>query len=347
MSTVLVTGASSTLGRNLIDRLLPTHRIIATSHRQAVDAMGGRVEVLADGLERCREHAARIQAADVVVHLAAVTHSDDPARYDQVNHLLTRRLLEVLRPGQRLVYMSTVCADLKGGAYGASKWRAEEAVRASGLGWVIVRPAEVYGSKSGEGLDALLSLARRFGLVVDFRDPGPVRYAPVSAASVTDFLVSLVGRVVRPGAVYTLCADRPCTARDIADALRQAGRRAWCLPVPIRLLRAAVRWRVPVPFKPDQLDRLVCQDYDNRSARADYGSSGLLRTSSRRPQGEDLPSLGARSAAGRAFLAFPDRVAGGAGAGGRGVGLQLSSPPSALIPTNLKPVETGGSSPGR
>jgi nucleoside-diphosphate-sugar epimerase len=298
MSTVLVTGASSTLGRNLIDRLLPTHRIIATAHRQAVDTRGGRVQVLADGLERCREHAARIQQADVVVHLAAVTHSDDAARYEQVNHLLTRRLLEVLRPGQRLVYMSTVCANLKGGAYGASKWRAEEAVRASRLEWVIVRASEVFGSvhgsKSGEGLDALLSLARRFGLVVDFRDVGPVRYAPVSAASVTDFLANVVGRVVRPGAVYTLCADRPCTAENIADALRRAGLRVWRVPVPVRLLRAAVRSRLPVPFKPDQLDRLVlAKEYDNRSARADYGfdpGDFLGELSGRRPEGEDGPS---------------------------------------------------------
>jgi uncharacterized protein YbjT (DUF2867 family) len=94
----------------------------------------------------------------------------------------------------------------------------------------------------------------------------------VSAASVTRFLAAVVERFAHPEAVYTLCADRPCTASDIADGLRRAGGRAWCLPVPIRLLHAAVRWRLPVPFKADQLDRLVvAKDFDNRSARQDYG----------------------------------------------------------------------------
>ncbi len=272
MSTVLVTGASSALGQKLIDGLLPTHRILATVHRRPVDARGGRVELLPDGLERPQEYAARIGEADVIVHLAAVTHSDDVSRYEHVNHVLTRRLLAAGRPGQRLVYMSTLCADPGAGAYGASKWRAEQAVRGSGLDWAIVRPAEIYGSKAGEGIDALLDIAQRWRIVVDFRDAGPVRYAPVSAKRVTQFLLDVVNRFARPRAVYILCADRPCTATDMANALGRAGLRVRCVPVPVRLLRAAVRCRLPVPFKPDQLDRLVvAKDYDNRSARLDYG----------------------------------------------------------------------------
>jgi 2-alkyl-3-oxoalkanoate reductase len=272
MSTVLVTGASSPMGQALIDRLAGAHRILATAHRRPVDTRSGSVEVLAGGLERCPEHAARIQSADVVVHLAAVTHSHDAGRYEHVNHVLTRRLLGVLRPGQRLVHMSTVCATPEAGAYGASKWRAENAVRESGLDWVIVRPAEIHGSKSAEGIDALLALARRWRIVVDFRDRGPVRYAPVAAGGVTTFLAGLVDRFVRPRAVYTLCADRPCTAADIAGALRRSGLPVLRVPVSVALLRGAVRWRVPVPFKRDQLDRLVvAKELDNRAARADYG----------------------------------------------------------------------------
>jgi nucleoside-diphosphate-sugar epimerase len=272
MSTVLVTGASSALGRALIDGLLPTHRILATVHRQPVDDRGGRVELLPDGLERCQGHAARIGEADIIVHLAAVTHSDDGSRYEHVNHVLTRRLLDSARPGQRLIHMSTICAHPDAGAYGASKLRAEEAVRASGLDWVIVRPAEIYGLESAEGIDVLVGLALRTRIMVDFRDNGPVRYAPVSAERVTQFLLDVVNRFVRSRAVYTLCAEQPCTAPDMANALRRAGMRVRCVPVPIGLLRAAVRCRLPVPFNPDQLDRLVvAKGYDIRPARQDYG----------------------------------------------------------------------------
>jgi hypothetical protein len=99
-----------------------------------------------------------------------------------------------------------------------------------------------------------------------------VRYAPVSADRVARFLIDVVNRFVRSKAVYTMCADRPCTAPEMADALAGAGHQVWCVPVPVGLLRAAVRCRLPVPLKPDQLERLiVAKTYDNRSARADYG----------------------------------------------------------------------------
>lgn len=272
MSTVLVTGAGSAIGRLLVDRLLASHQVIALTHRRPVDARGGRVELLPGGLERCAEHAQRIRAADTIVHLAAVTHSDEVSRYERVNFELTLRLMEATRPGQRMIFVSTVCAHPRGGAYGHSKWRAEEAIRASDLDWVIVRPAEVYGSKAGEGMDALIHVARRWRLVPDFRARDPVRYAPVACERVAHFLAEVANRFVRPRSVYTLCAHEPCTARDIAAALGRAGHRVACVPVPLGLLRAALRARLPVPFVPDQLDRLVVpKDLDLREAQRDYG----------------------------------------------------------------------------
>jgi nucleoside-diphosphate-sugar epimerase len=273
VSAVLVTGASSALGRMLVDGLLPAHRVIALAHRAPVDTRGGRVEVLAGGLERCADHAAIIAAADVIVHLAAVTHSHDAALYERVNHQLTRGLIAVARPGQRFVLVSTVCAHERGGAYGVSKLRAEEALRASALDWTIARLSEVFGLGAGEGIDALIALARRARIIPDFREHGSsVRYAPVSGESVVRFLLDVVDRPVRSKATYTLCSSVACTAPDMAAALRAAGVRAWSVPVPLALLRGAIRARLPVPFVADQIDRLVVpKSYDPAAARADHG----------------------------------------------------------------------------
>jgi nucleoside-diphosphate-sugar epimerase len=288
VSTVLVTGASSALGQRLIDSLLPAHRLMATVHHTPVNARGGRVELLAGGLERCADHAAKIAAADVIVHLAAQTHSRDASHFEHVNHTLTQRLLGVVRPGQRLIFMSTICAHPEGGAYGVSKLRAEEAVRASDLDWAIVRPAEIYGLDAGEGIDHLITFARRIGLVPDFREGVSVRYAPVAAARVVGFLVEMVGRFARSRATYTLCAERTCTAGDIAKALRRAGARVLCVPVPLSLLRTALRLHLPVPFVADQLERLVVpKTYDVNAARADFAfeSGDFLRDLATRGNG--------------------------------------------------------------
>jgi len=272
MSTVLVTGAASAIGRLLVDRLVDHHTVIALTHHRPVDSRGGKVEVLPGGLERSGEHAERIRAADTIVHLAAVTHSHDASRYQRVNVELTLQLLAVAHPGQRLVFVSTVCAHPRGGAYGVSKWRAEDAIRAGDLEWVVVRPAEVYGSQTGEGVDALIRTARRWRLIPDFRARDPVRYAPVAAERVAGFLADVVNRFVRPRSTYTLCAREPCTARDMAVALRRAGHWVACVPVPLGLLRAAVGARLRVPFVADQLDRLVVpKELDPREAQRDYG----------------------------------------------------------------------------
>lgn len=271
MKTAFLTGGSSALGRRLIEALHPSFRFLVATHRRSLDLPGLPVEELPQGLERCAEFADRIRAADVIVHLAAVTHSQDPARYDAVNHGLTRRLLEVARPGQRFVFMSTLCATPDAGAYGVSKWHAEQAVQASALDWVIIRPGEIYGSKAGEGIDALLHLGQRWGVLPDFRQAGSVRYAPVAADEVADFLIRVVEAPRRARVTYTVCAAHPCTAPEVARALRAGGQRAVAVPVPVALLRAAVRLRLPVPFKADQLDRLVARkDYDLAAARADY-----------------------------------------------------------------------------
>jgi hypothetical protein len=43
------------------------------------------------------------------------------------------------------------------------------------------------------------------------------------------------------------------------------------VPVPVMMLRAAKTLRLPLPFKRDQLDRLVVpKTYDNALARRDY-----------------------------------------------------------------------------
>ncbi len=88
-----------------------------------------------------------LQRAQVVLHMAAVTHSDDPAEYFRVNAELTKQLVSTCSPSQHFVYVSTICAHPDGGAYGQSKWLAEEAIRRSGLDYTIIRPAEIYGSK--------------------------------------------------------------------------------------------------------------------------------------------------------------------------------------------------------
>ncbi len=272
MDVVLVTGGSSKLGQHVLRTLVLRAHVVAVVHRRSVNTADAAIELLRGGLEESIKNPAALQRAQVVVHMAAITHSDNPSEYFRVNVDLTKQLLSVSNPSQHFVYVSTVCAHPDAGAYGHSKWLAEEAVRQSGLDYTIIRPAEIYDSSDGEGIDALIALARKLRLLPDFRHGGSIKYAPVSVQETARFIAEAAISRRHAGQTYTLCADRPYAAPEIARVLRGSVRPLFVVPVPVMMLRAAKALRLPLPFKKDQLDRLVLpKAYDNALARRDYG----------------------------------------------------------------------------
>jgi nucleoside-diphosphate-sugar epimerase len=233
------------------------------------------VETLTGGLSAAPQHAVRIQAADIILHMAGLSHADTASEYQATNYEGTQSLLSVCRKDQTFVYLSTRCVGEQGGAYGSSKLLAEKEIQTSGCPFIIIRPAEVYGSKAGEGIDALLDLARRFRIFIDFRWSPEVMYSPVSVEELASFIESTVRTPSLENSVYTLCNDDSYTTQEILKALSKGlGKPIFRLPIPVRLLQFLQQLHVPLPFKPDQLARLVmAKSSDNTMAKQDYGFS--------------------------------------------------------------------------
>jgi nucleoside-diphosphate-sugar epimerase len=271
IETVFVTGGSSTLGQRVLRRLTSHFHVLAVVHRHNVEIPDAEIELLRGGLEETVRNPKPLQRAQVVLHMAAVTHADDPAEYFHVNTELTKQLMSACSASQHFIYVSTICAHPDGGAYGRSKWLAEEAIRGSRLDYTIIRPSEIYGSKDAEGIDALIAVARKVRILPDFRCGGSIQYAPISAQEAADFIAKAAIYRRETGQTYTLCADRLYTAPEMARALRNSVRPLFVIPVPITMLRAAKALRLPMPFKHDQIDRLVLpKTYDSTLARRDY-----------------------------------------------------------------------------
>jgi nucleoside-diphosphate-sugar epimerase len=272
METAFVTGGSSQLGQHTLWRLLTRMQVMAMVHRRKINIPGTAIELLHSGLEEIVRNPTALQKAQVILHMAAVTHSDDPSNYRRVNTELTKQLLSCCSPSQHFVFVSTICAHPDGGAYGQSKWLAEEAVRTSGLNYTIIRPAEIYGSNTYEGIDALIALARKARILPDFRNGGSIEYSPISVQEAASFVADVTIYRRHADQTYTLCGDHSCVAPDMARALRKFVRPLFVVPVPITMLRVARALGLPLPFKPDQIDRLVLsKTYDNGLARRDYG----------------------------------------------------------------------------
>ena len=274
MPRVFITGGSSAIGQCVISQLIACGcSVTALTHRQFLPG-SLPVKTITGSILEPKSYMAAVRDAEVILHLAGLSHSDIPKQYDDLNTEGTRCLLGVCVPTTFFLYLSTRCAHPDGGDYAVSKLRAEQAVMSSGLRYAIVRPAEIYGTKAGEGIDRMLQFALHYRLVFDFRQHGSATsYAPISAHEVAEFLVKVAVKPSHDKAVYTLCAERSWTADDICQELTRFRRcRHFVFPIPIRWLELLMKMRIPMPFKRDQIARLiVAKSNDLSTTRIDYG----------------------------------------------------------------------------
>ena len=262
---VLLTGATGFVGSHVAEAFVGhAGRLRAlvrgTSRTERLKALGVGIETAsfqdAAALRRA------VQGAEVVVHLAALTHARTPAELDAVNADATRALLGAVlavepRP-RRLVYMSSLAAAGAADgtplrrdhdpqpltAYGRSKLAGERVVAAAAeqLEVVILRAPAVYGPRDPEML-RFFRLARLGVLPVP---AGPAR--PLQLVYVKDLAEAVVRAATVPGArgVYHVAESRAYPWAEVCRTLgRVAGRRVWLAPVPggaIRGAAAANEW---------------------------------------------------------------------------------------------------------
>ncbi len=200
--------------------------------------------------------------SDQILHLAAVTHSNRATRYEEVNAVGTWNLIaEARRSGvARFTFVSTRAISPEGGAYSRSKLHAEEIVRASGLAWTILRPAEVYGA-GGEGISVLIERCRT-GRWIPIVGDGGALLAPIYLDDVVD---GICRAVLAPasGAVLDLAGPEEMTQRELVGRLATYWKtRPPLVRVPAGLLDLAARALALLslekpPIYVDQVARLL------------------------------------------------------------------------------------------
>ena len=270
--SIFITGASSYIGKIIANNLKNSFKLVLLINRKNISIPGVKTEIVKGGLENVEKHSDIIQNTDLILHLAGITHSNSENEYLEVNLEGTRNLLNVCRKDQPIIYLSTICSTKEGGGYSRSKFFAEKTIIESGHPYNIVRPSEVYGSKSREGIDLLLYLAIHRKLLIDFKWSPNVNYSPISIEELTHFMTEMVLLGEVKNQIYTICNNNVYTIYDIQVVLEKAlGKKLFRIPVPIAFLKILCKFGVPVPFKRDQLDRLIMEkSYDNSQANNDF-----------------------------------------------------------------------------
>ena len=174
MSLIAITGAAGFVGRALVTRLLESGHEVRANVRSA-PAVPGVTTIVGD-LNRRNVCARLLEDVDTVVHCAAFTGDDAPARAERDNVNATRSLCESLSPRQRLIFLSSVAvygksahrqtnesAPMAPGAsvYAQSKVRAEALVRASHAATATLRPGLIWGGKDRRLVGPIVALLKR------------------------------------------------------------------------------------------------------------------------------------------------------------------------------------------
>ncbi|NUS73904.1 MAG: NAD(P)H-binding protein [Corynebacteriales bacterium] len=174
MKTILVTGGTGTLGRQVTPLLLAAgHRVRVLSRKPH---SSDQIEYLVGDALTNEGIDSAMAGAHTVIHLAGGPKGDDEA---------TANVAKAARRAgvQHFVYISVIGANTLPLGYFKSKFGAEKAVRDSGVPWTILRAAQFH--------ELTLTVLQKMAKLPVVPIPGGVRLQPVDSRDVAARLVEL------------------------------------------------------------------------------------------------------------------------------------------------------------
>jgi len=256
---VLVTGADGFIGRHLVPYLAAQgYRVIAASRTTTTFENPNVSSILLPDLSKLFDWSPLLDQCDAVVHLAGIAHKyAGDALYDRINHRATSALARALSRGatKHLVFISSIAAqsgpyadhDLTEddfptptNAYGRSKFAGEQAVRAAGISFTILRPVVIYG----EGEKGNFAIVHRLS-----RLPVPLPFGALTAQrsilSIQNFKLAVETALSNPrarGETFIVSDPKPVTVASlIAHHRAGLGRSPGLIPLPESWIEASLK----------------------------------------------------------------------------------------------------------
>lgn len=286
------------------------HRVVVLSHRgEAVRGpLPDDVEIRTADIADLSTLPAALAGVDALVIALAFPNSpmESPRKghtFEAVDARGTERLVGAATAAgvRRLVYISGAGAapDARRHWFRA-KWRAEEAVRASGITSTIIRPTWIFGPRD-VSLNRFLGFARRLPFV-PLTNGGGQLLAPVFVDDAANLAADSLVDPAAADQVFELGGPETMTMREIVRrAARVAGVRRPIFPGPALLLKVAA-W--PMTFLPTPPLTPDAVDFINQPATVELAP--LLARMPRRltPFDEGLATYLGPSQRGRRTLTF-------------------------------------------
>jgi NADH dehydrogenase len=158
---------------------------------------------------------------------------------------------------KRYVYLSGVGAAPTGRHWFQAKWRAEEAVRNSGMLYAIIRPTWVYGPEDS-ALNRFIGMSRYLPFVPQIGNIGKQRMQPVFVDDVGRAVAQSLENPVAENQTFEIGGPEVMSMRDVVRAaLEAAGCKRLILPAPksvMKLMASLLQLAPGRPLTPDAVD---------------------------------------------------------------------------------------------
>jgi uncharacterized protein YbjT (DUF2867 family) len=267
---VLVTGGTGFVGPKIVRAIRDEgHEVRALvrdqGSKEAQVLAGWGCELASGDVTDAESLRHAVQGCDVVVHLVAIIKGS-PATFDRVMKQGTRSLIAAAKDAGvgRFVLMSALgtgehSKDLT--SYFNAKWHQEQALKASGVEYVIFRPSFVFGPDGG----TLKIFMQQVRLSPVIPIVGTKKLQPVWGEDVGAYFAKAVTTPEAANRTFDLVGADVITWDELFAGIKRAlGKRRLTFHMPLGLARAGavVAERIPVgpPLTRDTLTMLELGD---------------------------------------------------------------------------------------
>src|SRR5579884_3340704 len=264
---ILLTGATGFVGSHILERLVTdghqVHALAREPMKLDPPPGPGRMQAFQGDVVTGKALQEATAGCDAAIHLVGIIMEVGGATFEKSHYVATQNVVNAAtRAGiRRFVQMSALGARSDGvSGYQVTKWKAEEAVRASGLEWVILRPSIIFGPRDGF-VTQMLQVMRSAPLVRPVVGTGKYPFRPVYIADVVECFVQSLTNNEAVGQTIALVGRDELTLDELlANLAQEAGihKPALHIPFPVMYMNARILGKLlkRPPVTTDQLRML-------------------------------------------------------------------------------------------
>ncbi|MBI4549772.1 MAG: NAD-dependent epimerase/dehydratase family protein [Candidatus Omnitrophica bacterium] len=242
---IAITGATGFLGSHLVSacasRKIAVRCLIRPRSPRADRLHASRAVTVETDFNDEASLAAALAGCDTVIHALGLINGTDEA-LRKANVECTRNVVAAARKAgvARFLFISSVAAIRRHGAYGESKFGAEEEVRKSGIAHLMLRPAFIYGPRDENNTGLLIRTLKRWPLI-PLLGGGGFKLQPVYVGDVVDLILKSL-EAPFDGRIYNVAGPRQVALKEMLELLGQSlGLKRVFVPIPLRPVQALVR----------------------------------------------------------------------------------------------------------